>query len=117
MLSSIPMDGTFNQTAPLDRLRGIDGTVYSFDLKSATDRWPLLLLFELVQCLFDRSFASSVVNSTLGTNVFDIAFVRKHRHIRFVTGPRVLLLVASLCVISPCTGVVRSRTVLPWSSV
>lgn len=25
VLSSIPMDGTFNQTAPLDRLRGIDG--------------------------------------------------------------------------------------------
>lgn len=86
VLSSIPMDGTFNQTAPLDRLRGIDGTVYSLDLKSATDRWPLLLLFELVQCLFDRSFASSVVNSTLGTNVFDIAFVRKHRNICFVTG-------------------------------
>ncbi|KAI9074372.1 hypothetical protein K1719_043666 [Acacia pycnantha] len=73
-------------TAPLDRLRGVEGTVYSLDLKSATDRWPLLLLFELVQCLFDRSFASAVVNSTLGTNVFDIAFVKKGRNICFVTG-------------------------------
>lgn len=60
--------------------------MYSLDLKSATDRWPLLLLFELMQSLFDRSFASSLVNSTLGTNVFDIAFVRKHRNICFVTG-------------------------------
>lgn len=61
------MDGTFSQTRPLDRLVG-DRVCYSFDLKSATDRWPLLLLFELMQALFDRSFASAVVNSALATN-------------------------------------------------
>jgi len=60
--------------------------IYSIDLKSATDRWPLLLLFELMQSLFDRSFASSVVNSTLGTNVFDVTFVKKHTNVCFVTG-------------------------------
>lgn len=86
ILKGLRTDGTFCQTAPLDRLKGVKGTVYSIDLKSATDRWPLLLLFELIQCLFDRSFASSVVNSTLGTNVFDVTFVRKRASVCFVTG-------------------------------
>lgn len=40
VLACLPTDGTFDQLRPLDRLKGkID--VYSFDLKSATDRWPL----------------------------------------------------------------------------
>ena len=42
VLRLIPMDGTFEQTKPLDRLRG-QMTCYSFDLKSATDRLPLKL--------------------------------------------------------------------------
>ncbi|GAB2236455.1 hypothetical protein Droror1_Dr00028099 [Drosera rotundifolia] len=71
------MDGTFNQSAPLDRLAGTSGTVYSIDLKAATDRWPLLLMFEIVQSLFDRSFASSAVNSALGLNIFEISFVNR----------------------------------------
>lgn len=41
-LSTLPMDGTFNQLSPLDRLVG-ESRVYSYDLKSATDRWPLYL--------------------------------------------------------------------------
>ncbi|XLT13593.1 hypothetical protein HN51_059283, partial [Arachis hypogaea] len=52
VLRRIPMDGTFaftklrwNQHKPLDRLVG-NQTCYSFDLKSATDRWPVLFLFE-----------------------------------------------------------------------
>lgn len=56
---------------------------FSFFLKSATDRWPLVYLFEIVALLFDRSFASSVVNSTLATNSFIIPFVRG---ISFVAG-------------------------------
>lgn len=40
VLRRIPMDGTFNQRAPLDRLVGFKEG-YSLDLKSATDRWPL----------------------------------------------------------------------------
>ncbi|KAL4292943.1 hypothetical protein AHAS_Ahas18G0078600 [Arachis hypogaea] len=53
VLRRIPMDGTFaftklrwNQHKPLDRLVG-NQTCYSFDLKSATDRWPVLFLFEV----------------------------------------------------------------------
>ncbi|XLR35234.1 hypothetical protein HN51_044562, partial [Arachis hypogaea] len=52
VLRRIPMDGTFaftklrwNQHKPLDRLVG-NQTCYSFDLKFATDRWPVLFLFK-----------------------------------------------------------------------
>lgn len=87
VLVKIPMDGTFDQTAPLRRLYGVTGTVHSVDLTAATDRWPLLLMFELCQALFGRSFASSAVNSTLGTNIFDVGFVkRKHSSVSFVAG-------------------------------
>ncbi|XP_050207553.1 uncharacterized protein LOC126656968 [Mercurialis annua] len=40
VLGLIPMDGTFNQTKPIERLVG-SKYGYSFDLKSATDRWPI----------------------------------------------------------------------------
>lgn len=86
VLKRIPMDGTFNQTKPLDRLTGSMGEISSVDLKSATDRWPLLLLFELIQALFGRSFASSAVNSTLAANIFDVSFVRKRTALSFIAG-------------------------------
>lgn len=86
VLRRLPMDGTFNQSAPLDRLAGSPGVIYSVDLKSATDRWPLLVMFEFVQALFDRSFASSVVNTTLGTNLFDVTFTKSQRSVSFVAG-------------------------------
>ena len=38
VLRRIPMDGTFEQTAPLDRLKGLTGTVHSIDRQAATDR-------------------------------------------------------------------------------
>lgn len=79
------MDGTFDQARPLVRL--IPSTqCFSFDLKSATDRWPLVYLFEIVSLLFDRSFASSVVNSTLATNLFEVPFVRRYSTVSFVAG-------------------------------
>ena len=76
VLKRIPQDGTFDQLAPLVRLKGQKKT-FCYDLSAATDRWPLLLLFEVFQVLFDRSFASSVVNSALATNVFKIPFVHQ----------------------------------------
>lgn len=41
------MDGTFDQVAPLDRLTGFKEGL-RFDLKSATDRWPLPVLNSLM---------------------------------------------------------------------
>ncbi|KAI5664222.1 hypothetical protein M9H77_23545 [Catharanthus roseus] len=71
------MDGTFDQLDPLDRMKHHRGYAASVDLQSATDRWPLLLLFKVMCALFDRSFASALVNATLATNIFTIDFVKK----------------------------------------
>lgn len=51
-LSYTTMDWTFDQTAPLDWLKGSTGCVYSIDLKSTTARWPLRIMVELTKSLF-----------------------------------------------------------------
>lgn len=86
VLKSVPMDGTFNQTKPLSYLKG-RSECFSYDLSSATDRRPLQIMFEIFQFLFDRSFASAVVNSALATNIFQVPFVKKkHSAVCFVAG-------------------------------
>jgi hypothetical protein len=67
VLKTLPQDGTFNQTLPLDKLVG-SRKCYCFDLTAATDRWPLYYMFEVVQFLFDRSFASAAVNKGRDSN-------------------------------------------------
>ncbi|KAH7663690.1 RNA-dependent RNA polymerase mitoviral protein [Dioscorea alata] len=57
------MDQTFDQAKPLDSLVG-SKVCFSFDPKVAT-RSSLLFLFEVLQTLFDRSFASSVKRLSL----------------------------------------------------
>jgi len=59
---------------------------YSFDFQSATDGWSLVLLFETMVCLFDRSFASSAVHSALGTNIFSFRLKRPGSSLSFVAG-------------------------------
>jgi hypothetical protein len=63
-LKAIPMDGTFNQHLPLDRLVHLykDGliqgeTFYSYDLSSATDRLPVSLQKQIISVLFGSGFA------------------------------------------------------------
>jgi len=54
LLRMIPMDGTHNQTAPLDLLieKAPKGTVFhSFDLSAATDRLPLEVQIQILDCL------------------------------------------------------------------
>lgn len=86
VLRLIPQDGTFDQTRPLDLLHGVRGTVHSVDLKAATDRWPLHLLFALIRSIFGSDFASAAVNSTLGCNVFRNLLVKKLSLVSFVAG-------------------------------
>ncbi|KAL0304657.1 UNVERIFIED_CONTAM: putative mitochondrial protein, partial [Sesamum angustifolium] len=84
VLRLIPMDGTFDQTRQVKR-KGSRKT-FCYDL-SATDRWPLVVLFEVFQNLFDRSFASAVVNSALACNIFEVPFSRRRQSsVSFVTG-------------------------------
>ncbi|PHT46098.1 hypothetical protein CQW23_15256 [Capsicum baccatum] len=71
VISRISTDGTFDQERPLLKLRrGKKNECYSFDLKSATDRWPLSVMYSLMSCMFGSTFASSIVNSSLGLNTF-----------------------------------------------
>ena len=54
VLRRLPQDGTFHQTKPLANLVG-QQHCFSFDLKSATDRFPLVFLFEVINvCLTGR---------------------------------------------------------------
>lgn len=110
VLSSLPMDGTFNQTAPLRRLKG-EKCAYSFDLTAATDRVPLYLLFSVIEMLFGRAYASAVVNSALATNSFEVPFVKGRRAnysghplgvkscVSFVTGQPLLFLMNGPCLL------------------
>lgn len=61
-LGKIPMDGTFDQTRPLDRLVGKQH-LWSFDLSAATDRWPLQILFEVLQVRPVLCISSQIVLS------------------------------------------------------
>lgn len=58
LLKTLPTDGTYNQLAPLRRLRG-RMTLYSFDLKSATDLLPSVLSRDMLYSLFGRDLATS----------------------------------------------------------
>lgn len=50
ILRMLPTDGTFNQTAPLGRLSKLK-SLRSFDLSSATDRFPLAIQGVLIEAL------------------------------------------------------------------
>jgi hypothetical protein len=56
ILRAIPMDGTFNQTRPVNRLRHLDPKdrwFYSIDLSAATDRLPIKLQVPVMERVFD----------------------------------------------------------------
>lgn len=86
ILRRLPSDGTFDQERPLRRLFHRKDA-FSYDLTAATDRWPLVILFEIMQFFFDRSFASAVVNSALAFYIFLVPFVkRKWSQVSFLAG-------------------------------
>lgn len=64
ILKNIPMDGTFNQTQPLDRLISLykDGQLkgekfFSYDLTAATDRLPLSLQRDVMSLIISEDMA------------------------------------------------------------
>lgn len=75
VLRRIPMDGTFDQVRPLDRLRS-SIQVYSYDLKSATDRWPLWYQLCIVLTLFGP-FVSDYIRFLYILVPFDVPFIMK----------------------------------------
>lgn len=56
-LDPLPMDGTFNQLAPLKRVPFGKCPIYSFDLSAATDRLPLWIQRDIVAASFGTEFA------------------------------------------------------------
>lgn len=74
VLRTIPMDGTFHQSKPILRLRRFKDlqNIYSFDLKSATDRWPLSVIHDVQVGIWGLSLASSIVIGSLGMNTFSV---------------------------------------------
>lgn len=65
ILRRLVNDGTYDQTKPLRWVTGFKN-VYSFDLKSATDRWPRMVIYSILSELFGHQVASAVVDTGLG---------------------------------------------------
>ncbi|KAI3702105.1 hypothetical protein L6452_27789 [Arctium lappa] len=79
------MDGTFNQTKPLDLLVG-SRVWLSFDPRSATDRWPIVFLERVVSKLFNQDF-SEAVSFLLSSGEFDVPWVTTPGStVRFLSG-------------------------------
>lgn len=52
VLKRLPQDGTYNKIGPIPKLSEMKPRdVYSFDLKSATDRWPLSVMYTLIEAM------------------------------------------------------------------
>lgn len=65
LLRGIPMDGTFNQTAPLKRVKAVRG-LWSLDLSAATDRLPISIQKSLLGAIFGREWAASWAHLLVG---------------------------------------------------
>lgn len=93
------MDGTFNQSAPLQRLQNlisegvVKGEIYSYDLSSATDRLPILLQKDILSILSNNEdFASSwcsIMTSrewTLLKNKSTDNYISEDLHLKYSVG-------------------------------
>jgi len=63
-LRTIPQDGTFDQNAQVERIKkwvraGLGDDIYSFDLKSCTDRFPINIQMLVISALFGEKVAES----------------------------------------------------------
>lgn len=87
LLSTLPWDGTFAQTSPIKRLKGIK-ELFSFDLKSATDRIPIIECAHLLYSLLGYEFSRAWLD--LMARVFEIPahlnVVPKVKNLVFGTG-------------------------------
>jgi hypothetical protein len=79
VLSERPMDGTYDQSRPihlLARLRPKE--VYSFYLKSATDRWPI----DFIDVVFRLIFGSIAAHSFIAAGLFPNSFYISSPHFK-----------------------------------
>jgi len=69
VLSRLKNDGTLLQDQPLKFLEG-QSQIFRLDLKSATDRWPIMLFYSIMHQFFGPKIGQSVTASTNTLNVF-----------------------------------------------
>lgn len=65
VLRRLPSDGTFDQLKPIKRVIGLD-FVASFDLKSATDRWPRHFMTVVFCNIWGSRLAAQITECCLG---------------------------------------------------
>lgn len=88
-LRYIPQDGTFDQTAPLERLlEKKPKELFSLDLTAATDRLPLSIQISLVTLLIGEGFAKAWANLLVGRTYgfFQLGYSKWHGSYRYGTG-------------------------------
>ena len=87
VLSRLPCDGTFEQEAPIRRLSHYyPMNVSSFDLSSATDRWPVAFITRVMSLIFGNMAGEWIVLGTLSNNVFSAGPPLWTRLLYFKTG-------------------------------
>lgn len=87
VLRRLECDGTYDQTKPLQQIKGCKD-LYSYDLKSATDLFPRMVIFQVLGSLFDQFTASVVDFAGLGVSAFDVnpPLVKKRSKTAFAVG-------------------------------
>jgi len=87
VLNKIPMDGTKDQAGAFKRVLSCSKgkNTYSFDLSSATDRFPLYLQVPVLQALYDKEF-SELWKTLLTERDFYTNKEKKGRKIRWAVG-------------------------------
>lgn len=66
ILKRCPMDGTFDQLKPLNRIPWSKAPLYSLDLSAATDRLPLFLQTKILASIFGEKFSREWANLLVG---------------------------------------------------
>jgi len=85
VLKRLVNDGTFDQAAPLRWVKGYRD-VYSYDLSSATDRWPLAIIDMIVEGSFGPQLSTSVM-ATLGWNMAEVDWVEHQGRKKYRVNP------------------------------
>lgn len=89
VLSRLTCDGTFRQEAPIHRLSALRPMdVCSYDLSSATDRWPVSVITTVMSMIFGKIAGECIVFGTLSLSIFTVGppLVKRENFIYFNAG-------------------------------
>lgn len=89
VLRTIPQDGTFDQTAPLERLLARKPKeLYSLDLTAATDRLPLVIQVMVLTLILGPEFAGAWATLLVDRNYgfHQLGYNKYHGNYKYATG-------------------------------